>query len=163
MRKILNPFTKIDGYNCFGCKPNSSLGLEMQFYEDGEYIISEWEPKIHFQGYKNVLHGGIQTTLMDEIASWLVYIKIKTAGMTMKIETKYKKPVYVNKGKLLIKAKLIKRKKKVAIIDIGLYNSESELCSKSTAHYYLFPKDYAEKELFYPQYNDFFKKSLTEE
>jgi len=65
------------GYQCFGCAPHNHNGLQMSFAEDGEYVVSEWEPKDYFQGYYNVLHGGIQATLMDEIASWLVQIKLK--------------------------------------------------------------------------------------
>ncbi len=77
MKKIRNPYVDLKGYNCFGCSPNNIQGLHMHFEEHGEKIISEWTPKMQFQGYKNVLHGGIQATLMDEIASWCVQIKQK--------------------------------------------------------------------------------------
>ena len=62
MRKIKNPYTDLEGYNCFGCSPNNPIGLNMEFYEDGEYVISDWEPKKHLTGYGNILHGGIQST-----------------------------------------------------------------------------------------------------
>ena len=94
-RKILNPYAKMEGYNCFGCSPDNHLGLQMEFYEDGEDIICEWEPVKHFGGYKSVLHGGIQATLLDEIASWTIQVKLKTAGVTANIDLRYKKTVFV--------------------------------------------------------------------
>jgi len=88
MRKISNPFTGLDGYNCFGCSPDNISGLHMTFYEDDEELVSVWDPKDHFHGYLNILHGGIQATLMDEISSWVVYIKLRTAGFTSKLNVR---------------------------------------------------------------------------
>ena len=94
MKKISNPFEKSENYNCFGCSQNNKFGLQMKFFEDEDEIVTFWQPQNRFQGYNFVLHGGIQATLMDEIASWVVFIKLKTAGVTSKMEIRYKKPVY---------------------------------------------------------------------
>jgi acyl-coenzyme A thioesterase PaaI-like protein len=48
----------------------------MTFFDDGEGIVSNWGPKEGYQGYDKVLHGGIQATLIDEIASWVVYVRL---------------------------------------------------------------------------------------
>lgn len=69
MKKLNNPFVDRADYYCFGCSPKNDIGLKMEFYEDGEYIKSYWKPDMRYQGYKNILHGGVQTLLMDEIAS----------------------------------------------------------------------------------------------
>ena len=76
MRRINNPFVRYDGYDCFGCAPENPLGLALDFFEDGEDLVATWEPGEHYQGYNRVLHGGIQATLLDEIASWVVFVKI---------------------------------------------------------------------------------------
>ena len=68
-RKIFNPYRDLKGYNCFGCSLNNMDGLRLEFIEDGEYLKSEWQPEDKFQGYINILHGGIQATLLDEIAN----------------------------------------------------------------------------------------------
>ena len=104
MRKIVNPYTKVEGYNCFACSPNNENGLQMQFVEDGEYLICEWQPRGFLQGYNNILHGGIQATLMDEIASWFVQIKLKTAGVTSNMNLRLRKTVPSNQGKLILRA-----------------------------------------------------------
>ena len=59
----------MDGYHCYGCDPNSPQGLRMEFYENGDEIVSVWHPRPEYQGWVNTLHGGIQATLADEISS----------------------------------------------------------------------------------------------
>jgi len=80
MTELRNPFIGINGYECFGCAPDNHAGLRMSFFEDGDEIISSWDPQEYFQGYNHILHGGIQATLMDEPASWIVFVKLGTAG-----------------------------------------------------------------------------------
>lgn len=82
MRKIRNPFIGKEGYNCFGCSPDNPFGLHMEFYEDGDDVVSYWHPHDHFQGWTGVMHGGILATMIDETAGWVVMRKLQTSGMT---------------------------------------------------------------------------------
>ena len=49
MKKIINPWRGMDGYNCFGCAPHNEAGVKMEFYEDGDEIVSVWRPESKFQ------------------------------------------------------------------------------------------------------------------
>ena len=158
MRKINNPFTGLDGYNCFGCSPDNHSGLQMTFYENDEELISEWDRKNHFHGYLNILHGGIQATLLDEISSWVVYTKLNTAGFTSKLNVRYLKPVYVDKGRLTIKARVRAMKRNLAEIEAKLYDNDQVLCSEATITYFTFPASKANKDLFYPDFSNFHEK-----
>ena len=42
MKKIINPWKGKEGYNCFGCAPANPVGVKMEFYEDGDDIVSQW-------------------------------------------------------------------------------------------------------------------------
>ena len=82
MKKIINPWLDLvkDGYNCFGCAPTNPFGLKMEFYEDGDDIVSMWNPGDNYQGWLHTLHGGIQASIMDEIAAWVIARKLQCAG-----------------------------------------------------------------------------------
>lgn len=101
MRKIKNPWTDKEGYDCYGCCHDNPIGLHMDFYEDGDDIVCFWNPQQHFQGWVDTLHGGIQSTLIDEIASWVVFRKMSTTGVTSNLEVKFKKPVMTTETRLL--------------------------------------------------------------
>ena len=45
MKKIINPWKGLEGYNCFGCASNNEAGLKMEFYEDGDEVVSIWKPR----------------------------------------------------------------------------------------------------------------------
>lgn len=159
MRKISNPYLNIPRYNCFGCSPDNHDGLRMEFYEDGDEIISEWEPSFRFHGYLNILHGGIQATLIDEIACWVVLVKLKTGGVTARLDMKLKKPVIADKGKITLRAKLVKVKKSLAEISVNLCGYDGEICATATVWYFIYPAEDAVRSLNYPSdYSDFFKE-----
>lgn len=50
MKKIINPWKNMEGYNCFGCSPDNEAGVRMEFYEDGDEIVSIWKPPSGISG-----------------------------------------------------------------------------------------------------------------
>ena len=155
MKPINNPFPEIEGYQCFGCSQDNPIGLKLNFFEDGDSIVSEWEPTAPYQGWINVLHGGIQATMLDEIASWVVFVKLKTSGVTSHIDMKLKKAVYTNKGKLKLVAKLIEVKRNLAFIQAQLFTSEGELGAEATITYFVYSEEIAKEKLMFPGHEKF--------
>lgn len=155
-RKVKNPFTGLPGYNCFGCSPDNPQGLHLHFVDEGEFLTAEWSPQPDFQGYMNVLHGGIQATLMDEIGSWFVYAKMKTAGFTSKLEVKYKKTVYTDKGNLRLRAKLHEQRRNLITIEVELLDSQNQLCATGLVQYFTFSEKVAREQIYYPGPEAFF-------
>lgn len=162
MKKLQNPFVKLNGYQCFGCSPDNPHGLRLKFVEEGDWITSSWEPADHFQGWLNTLHGGIQATLLDEIASWCVFAKLNTSGVTCEMEVKLKKQLMTNEGAVHLKAKIREMRRNIAVIDTYLYNSKMELCTEGVMHYYTFPPKIASEKLWYPGRDAFYIKEDSE-
>jgi uncharacterized protein (TIGR00369 family) len=155
MRRLRNPFADMEGYNCFGCSPGNHDGLQMNFVETGDEIVSTWEPNARFQGYRNVLHGGIQATLLDEIASWVVYVKLKRSGVTSKMVVRYLKPVIVNGGTLTIRARVKEMRRNLADIEARVINAEGQVCSEAMITYFTFSPEKSRESFFYPEPEDF--------
>lgn len=158
MRKVINPFKGREGYNCFGCSPDNEFGLQLSFVDEGEYLTASWVPKDYFEGYKNMLHGGIQATLIDEIASWYVYAKLNVAGVTSKLEVRYKKPVYTNKGNIKLRAKLVGIKRNLADFEVELLDSNDVLCAFGHVQYFTFNEKVSREKFWYPGPDTFFEK-----
>jgi uncharacterized protein (TIGR00369 family) len=156
-RKILNPYTKLKGYNCFGCSPDNQHGLKMEFSEDGEFVVCHWRPQDHFSGYKNVLHGGIQATLMDEITAWAIQVKMKSAGVTAGMNVRFIKSLSVKEERIIIKAKIEKVVKQIAFVKTEIFNTGNELCSEGEIKYFVYPPEEAKLNLYYPGYENFFR------
>jgi uncharacterized protein (TIGR00369 family) len=136
MKKIINPWKGMEGYNCFGCAPNNEAGVKMEFYEDGDEVISIWKPQPQFQGWIDTLHGGIQAVLLDEICAWVVLRKLQTTGVTSKMETRYMKPVNTNDSHIVLKASIKERKRNIVFVEAAIYNNKEELCTKALCTYF---------------------------
>lgn len=149
MQKIKNPWHSHPGYDCFGCSPNNPVGLQMDFYEDGDEIVSIWHPATHLQGWVNVLHGGIQATLCDEIASWVVFRKLQTTGVTATLEARYLKSVSTLDDHITLRARLLNQRRNLADIEVNLYNAADELCCTFHCTYFTLSKAKAEAEGFH--------------
>ena len=149
MKKIINPFINLEGYNCFGCAPNNPFGVKMEFYEDGEEIVCHWTPRSEYQGWLDTLHGGIQSVLLDEICAWVMMRKLQTAGVTSKMETRFLKPVSTNDSQITLRAYITEQKRNIIIIDATLENSTGEICSQSRCTYFAFPQEKAKQEMFF--------------
>ena len=157
-KKINNPYVQLEGYNCFGCSPSNGMGLRMKFFDSGDGVECTWSPEPHFAGYKKVLHGGIQATLLDEIASWCVQVKLKTAGVTANIDLRYKKPVFVDQGDIFLKARIESVEKRIAAVRTDLYNAKQELCCTGVVKYFIYPEQIAREKLYYPEFEKFFPR-----
>ena len=122
MKLILNPWVKMQGYNCFGCSPDNPLGAQMRFYEEDEFdpmgdIVSVWLPTQNHQSWINTLHGGMQATLLDEVCGWVVFKKLSTSGVTAKMEIRYKNSVSTLSGPLILRARLKSANHRVAVVE----------------------------------------------
>lgn len=138
MYRIKNPWLHKDAYFCFGCCPDNHSGVCMEFYADGEEVVSYWKPEARFQGWIDTLHGGIQAVLLDEICAWAVIYRLQTSGVTSKMETRYKRPLSTKDAYLVLRAAVTEVRRNIATIEAGIYDSAGELCTQAVCTYYTF-------------------------
>ena len=149
MKRIINPLRGMEGYRCFGCDPRSEQGLRMEFYEDGDRIVSRWKPRPEFQGWVDTLHGGIQATLADEISSWVVFRKFQTSGVTSRMEVRYLKPIHTSEDHITLQATVVRQRRNIVDIEVKIFNSQDQLCTEALCIYFLFPKEKAHEEFHF--------------
>ncbi len=98
-----------DGY-CFVCGPKNPIGLKLVFHFNGKTIKTEFIPKKEHQGYLDIVHGGIISTLLDEAMVKLA-IAMNMPAVTAQIDIRLKKALNVG-TKLIVEAEIIKDTKK---------------------------------------------------
>jgi len=157
MKKIHNAYADIAEYHCFGCSPTNPIGLKLTFWEEGEWVYAEWAPNKWYEGYLNMLHGGIQASLLDEIADWALIVKLKTSGVTKNLNITYVKPVFVNQGEITIRAKIISLEGTSAKTYAELMDKEGTVRSHAEIEYFAFPQEIAKQKYNFPEYEAFFK------
>ncbi len=83
-----------DKYNgCFVCGKANPIGLKLDFeYPEKGMAHAEVSVSQLFEGYPGVVHGGILSTLMDEVMAKAVIASGK-AAFTAKLNVSYRKPL----------------------------------------------------------------------
>ena len=138
MQKIKNPWAHREGYQCFGCCQENPVGMHMEFYEDDDDILCFWRPQAHFQGWIDTLHGGVQSTLIDEIASWVVFRKLQTTGVTSRLSVNFLHPIMTTDAQITLRARLREMKRNIAFIDVVIEDVNGRRCTEGEAVYYTF-------------------------
>lgn len=147
MRKIKNPWIGKEGYNCFACAPHNESGLKMEFFEEGDEVVSIWKPQSAYQGWIDTLHGGIQAVLLDEISAWVILRKLQTTGVTSKMEIRYMHAISTNEAYLTLKAHIVEQKRNLILLEACIYDSQEKLCTKAICTYFTFSKEKAKEEM----------------
>src|SRR4030067_3003604 len=99
-----------DGY-CFACGPKNPIGLKLKFSFNGKTIKTKFIPKKEHQGYLNIVHGGIISTLLDEAMVKLA-LAMDIQAVTAQMEIRLRKPLNVGE-KIIVEAKVLYNTKKL--------------------------------------------------
>ncbi|MFX0015312.1 MAG: PaaI family thioesterase [Promethearchaeota archaeon] len=84
-------------FNCFGCSSTNKYGLQLQFYLSGDNeCFTECKISDQYCGFNGFVHGGIITTLLDEVAAWTIISQLFKIAITHEITTRYLNPVPTN-------------------------------------------------------------------
>lgn len=143
MKKIINPWTDIPGYDCFGCQPLNEKGVKMQFWVEADEIVSIWKPESDYQGWLDTLHGGIQATLCDEIASWVIFYFYQTTGVTSSMEMRYRKPTMTTEPYIILRAKVVRERRNIVDVGVKLFGAQGDLRAECTCVYFTQPHEKA--------------------
>ena len=135
------PIKKLQGHNCFACGTANPIGLNLQFYRFGDAVYSDITLGKNHEGWENMAHGGIVSTLLDEVMSWTIMYFKKTFLVTRKMEVKYIRPVLIGtpliiKGEVMDDSKPPRIKARAEIRD-----NESNLLVRSLGEFVELPKE----------------------
>ncbi len=124
--------------NCFGCSPINPSGLQMKFYTTDASVFSEVTVPKHLCGWNNLIHGGVLSTILDEIMSWAAIYLLKRITLTKSMTIDFLKPVYIGHP-LKAEGKVLELKgKHEAVMEGILSNSDGTIYTRSTAHFAIF-------------------------
>ncbi len=76
---------------CFACSPKNPIGLHLEFQEIDDTYQTCFTGGPEHQGYDGILHGGIISTLLDEVTARYIYAKGFRA-LTARLEVRYRRP-----------------------------------------------------------------------
>lgn len=97
-----------DDQMCFVCGLENQGGLRLKFRLDsgGRSLSADFTPVKTWQGYKDMVHGGIISTILDEAMTKLAY-SLGMNAVTGKLTVRFKKPLLIGE-KVRVTGRIIK-------------------------------------------------------
>ncbi len=86
-----------EDHHCFGCGRLNPHGLKLTFFaeQDGS-VWTVWTPSREDEGYTGIAHGGLITTVLDEVMGWVLSHK-QIWAVTGRLNVSFRKPVEIGK------------------------------------------------------------------
>ncbi len=151
-------------HNCFACGPSNPVGLAMKFYSDGASVVSWLQVGEHLCGWDNLVHGGVISTMLDEIMSWTIIHLLQKFILTKQITVEFLKPLYVNTP-LRVEGRIRKTRNQRETIVEGLVTDEQRgPCARSVGTFALLTPEIAGRmKIMSPEAIDAFKQLLEDQ
>src|SRR5215212_1650208 len=79
---------------CFGCGDDNPIGLRLRFAPHGEGVKASFVPGPEHQGFEDVVHGGIISTILDEAMAWAT-AHAGVWAMTGDMRVRFRRPLNI--------------------------------------------------------------------
>ena len=120
---------------CFGCGKNNPCGVKLEFDWDGKVAKSEFTPTELHQGWKNVIHGGILVTLLDEAMAYAACFE-RIPGVTAAMEIRFRQPTVVGQ-QLIITARVTRNARRFTETEARITLKDGAVVAEATATQYV--------------------------
>jgi uncharacterized protein (TIGR00369 family) len=82
-----------DDRMCFCCGDQNPIGLKLEFEKTPEgHMRTIWTPRKEHQGFKDIVHGGLVASVLDEVMIQLLY-RSGIEAVTAEMETRFIRPL----------------------------------------------------------------------
>jgi acyl-coenzyme A thioesterase PaaI-like protein len=91
----LDPFSVVrSDHGCFGCGDDNPIGLHLRFAAEGDSVRASFTPNSDHQGFGDIVHGGIISTILDEAMAWAT-AHAGVWAMTGEMRVRFRRPLNI--------------------------------------------------------------------
>jgi uncharacterized protein (TIGR00369 family) len=121
-----------DDQHCLVCGKNNPIGLKLDFTVEGQSLVTHWKADKRFQGYENVLHGGMICLILDECMVNLPWKRDGVPVISAELTTRFIKPARIGDD-LTFTAETLGMGRKIIETRSRCVNSRGELIAEASA------------------------------
>ncbi|PKM90355.1 MAG: thioesterase [Firmicutes bacterium HGW-Firmicutes-12] len=119
-------------HHCFGCGELNSQSLKLKFLQGVDGVYTIFTPGDYHQGYPGIMHGGITSTLLDEVMSNCI-VAIGFRAVTARLEVRFRQSIPLYR-QLRIEGRITGRKRRVVDTEGYIY-LDGEIAAEATARF----------------------------
>lgn len=123
---------------CFGCSRTNPRGLRLRFWRSEKGCFTKCTVTDDLCGWGSLVHGGIISALLDEVAAWTIVAYLARLGVTREVSVRYLKPVPTN-TELVVEGQIISCDERSAVLRSTIHSADGRLLAESESKW-MFPK-----------------------
>lgn len=100
---------------CFVCGDQNEHGLKARFFDDGDQVVTDLVTEPAFEGYRGIYHGGIVSTLLDEVMIKAILAR-DVLAVTAEITIRFRQPIGIG-VKLRLAGRVVRVKGRVYVTE----------------------------------------------
>jgi len=127
-------------HSCFVCGESNAVGLKLRFTTDGRVVQTRFRLRPAHIGFRNVVHGGLLTTVMDEIMVWACAVPTRRFAFCAELTARFLNPVRPDDEIVATGELLANRKNRLFEAKALLANPSGEPFAEATGKYFPIPK-----------------------
>ena len=132
-----------DDHYCFGCGRLNPFGLKLTFYRTADGVLAPFTPERRHEGYTGVVHGGIVTTVLDEVMAWALYAR-EIWAVTGDLRVRFRRPVAVGAPTIASARITAERSRMLEVAATLREKSSDRLLAEATGTFIRVPEEQAE-------------------
>ena len=121
--------------SCFVCGEANPIGLRLRFETDGRLVQTRFVPRPEHIGFKQVIHGGLIATLLDEIMVWACAVQTRRFAFCADLNVRFVNPARPNEELTATAELTANRRGKIFEAKAQLRDGQGRLLANSTGKY----------------------------
>jgi len=128
-------------HSCFVCGKTNPMGLQLAFETDGRIATTRFVPQPHHIGFREVVHGGLLSTVLDEIMVWACTVQTGRFAYAAELTVRFQQPARPGE-ELVFTAELVSnRRDRIYEARGEVRNPAGQVLATATGKYIPIPPD----------------------
>ncbi len=121
-----------ESHNCYGCGPKHSHGFRLNFHVENDEVVTEFTPTSVHEGVPTIMHGGLVTTVADELGGWALIALLGKFGFTGTMNSRFVRPVKI--GELVRgRGRIVRNSSRLVRVAVSLTQGDTECFTSEMA------------------------------
>lgn len=120
-------------HHCFACGELNPQGLKLKFCREGEVLYALFTPREVHQGYPGIMHGGLTSTLLDEVMSNSIICK-GLAVVTARLEVRFRQGIPLHQP-IRVEAWVTGKKQRAVDTEARILLADGQVAAEAKARF----------------------------
>lgn len=122
-------------HSCFVCGESNPIGLNLRFETHGNTVRTRFTPRREHIGFKQVIHGGLIATVLDEIMVWACVTQTKRFAYCAELTVRFQNPLRPGEETIATAELVANRRDRIFDVKSELKDNAGKIFATATGKY----------------------------